>query len=74
MLYETRRVWFEELAHKHLDGLATWVSPRFIPLHLFDVVRSAADSYVTIFTGISEGWHVPLVRRPLTLFLSSFGR
>lgn len=26
-LYENRRIWFEELAHKHLDGLATWVSP-----------------------------------------------
>jgi tryptophan aminotransferase len=25
--YAERRVWFEEIAHKHLDGLASWVSP-----------------------------------------------
>jgi len=27
VLYEKRRIWFEELAHKHLDGIATWTSP-----------------------------------------------
>ena len=25
--YAERREWFEQLAHKHLDGLASWVSP-----------------------------------------------
>lgn len=34
-LYETRRIWFEELAHKHLDGIATWVSSPARPFFFF---------------------------------------
>ncbi|KAL7413393.1 putative aromatic-amino-acid transaminase [Mrakia frigida] len=55
MVYENRREWFEELAHKHLDGLATWVSPVAGMFLFIDVAPLKDASHLALSRAIEHG-------------------
>lgn len=49
--YRDKRDMFERVAHKHLDGLATWVSP---DAGMFVSVYSFASSRISLFSTASD--------------------